>query len=341
MSNNLAHHFGTLVRCEDPHDIRPVVDAVMAEVQAIADTLTPSPKQPIAILIGQQHDSEIHHMLVQGLLGRLMDHPLTQGGDNLTFNYELPHNIGFVMARNHALKIMTSDRFLAGDPAEDERTLKLVMRYYAATDEPATFNNLLAFCLVNRISTRFQDAAMIHRPGKGNTLYLDQDDPKARQVITEFMPDLLDIPLSAVSVPGMLVRNMLMVQGALAHAVDKDSPILVLASGSSHILGHGKTADHGFFGSETHLFYIRGGYPIPVVIPDLYKVEYIPPEAQQFLGFGILVDGLSQESVLNMFTRTGKLDRKRETQFMEKVDRASGGTVGTFKNVPRLLRALT
>lgn len=314
---------GVVVDCAaDPCDLRPAHDHILARVEAVGRNLRAG--QPMVILVGEYHMRPVTKLLQAMLLDTLSK----DANAKIACGIEYPHDgLGAIMNAS-GFKVSQNDyAFLSRNDRDGQRGLTVSLAAMEAESAPVTHDTLFNFCRDQKISTRFNDAAINHE-----TMTLDHHDPLTRAVIEQYAPP--EIPgdqIAAASNIGMALRNIVMVQNVMTHIQDSGASIYIQHCGTDHIYGHrgdGCAYQH----SLTAMFEQAGVAVIPVITCYGDDVSSVPLAARKAFTNSVTLANLSLENF--------KMNDPGEVAFIEKVAAHSGAQFPVFEKTTPAHKAM-
>lgn len=199
------------IELNNPFDVRPYVNAIIARLNWLESRLPPD--VPIIICLGEHHGISSHLAASQTLLESLKNCDFSLG-------YEAPAAI----APHGQLETTMIER-MYNDAISGNGYLARSSLYQQCVDQKL-FGNL-------------NDIANVQSPGFGNEVDIDEKDPQAMRLIRTHVKDYDDpIVRNAEYAPmtqGMLLSNHAIVENALAHLAETKHRLYVQLTGSAHV----------------------------------------------------------------------------------------------------------
>ncbi len=219
-----SSHF---VNCPNPFDQRPAADLILYR---IIDALSNADENtPVVVLLGELHGVSAHVELQHLVATRLQ-----QLGIKFTFNFETPNNTIETYAKTHMGKSIPEylKYHMSDYDREGKAILSAQMGFAYKPSSPVAKNNLYAFCYKNGIPTQFNDAAL----NPDNLFFLDRENEQNQRATAKYESLVRD--LHATGFDGQAVRNLVIVERALAHAKRLGIQLILQQCGAAHIFGN-------------------------------------------------------------------------------------------------------
>lgn len=303
-----------VVSCVDPLDLRPAVDAIVAEIHQRS-----RPGRPLVVLMGEGHEEPASKILQQIVMARLLADKAA--APKIAYGIEKPHDyLEWILKR--AFSISVDDSTRGKISAADRDGQHLLPVFHAAImppESPVTTRNIMDFCWNSEISVRANDAV--------GGQHLNQSDPQTRAAVERYAPDRLDTPIPSYEEPlGVEIRNRIIADNMIAHAKDSGADVYFQSTGRGHIFGHGPQGKE--FRHSLSAILNEGDVDVlPVFIAsDSCGVETIPAEATGMVNKSIVIYGISK-ATFNLGSPPGA-----EAAFLEEINRHSGGEIGLSEN---------
>jgi hypothetical protein len=283
----------TIISCaDDPFNLHPAVAGTLRRIEWARASL--HEKQPLVVLLGEDHSAIAHKMFRLALLDGLIS-----TGHALPFAHgcEWPHNmLGAEMNEKFGLSLTPAQKTRISASDRDGRHVLSV--FLAVTDPanaPVATHTLFDFCRRRGISTRFNDVAKRKCEDTGLN-FLDTTDPVTASLIARHARgwENLDIP-AAYNALGIRLRNLAIVEQAMAHIADSHAAVYVQSCGEIHRFGHaGAKLPCG--DGLSRRFGKAGADVLNVLIADeRNSIGDIPLEARSMLADSLIITGLNAQ----------------------------------------------
>ncbi len=294
----------SVVDCrEKPYDLRPALNAIMAAENWILERIPP--EQKLVIVIGENHIAQSHALLQSTLLKQHSQKMRAKNAPKFAYGMEYPSN--FLQEYNKYTQAF-------GYPTDIERFHKESNLNGSMDHLKAMLNfikmesakNILELCLKEKIPTGFNDIAIARSYfNYGIMDPIDQTDSLTKNLVQEHYPHLAGKNIGRVEDPGINLRNLAMVENAMAHMEQTDSKVYIQHCGAHHIAGFDRIEETYTY-SLTKLFQERGVAVLPVFLEFAATKEVLPDAAAESIPQSVRITGMDSARSYKMSFETAK-----------------------------------
>lgn len=274
-----------------PFDMRPAAHAVVNRIEALRDIY---PQDPVIVPMGERHTEPTTQFHQQAVMQECLNRGLTPA-----YAMELDYRTLDKYAVKFGLNIAAADLKL--HKAADPHNLLLRQMAYMLNTHPTHFQHL-SFCHDKNLSVSFNDAAAAAYDDEYDILDYSDDQTRKTAEKMGYSTSLPDIETRlaegvsndddlvfmeakghlCVSRTGFHIRNKFMAEKTVEQWHAQKPDVLVLATGSAHVLGAYSSAA-GFHSPYNHSLtrYFRDHSKAVLPFTFGWSAILIPPEADQ------------------------------------------------------------
>jgi hypothetical protein len=299
----------------DPLNVLAPVKKILEVIDARLASLLPG--KQLVVLMGEAHSMPTHHAMQALLLQHLQ-----AAGENFTVNIEQSHNSWSMIAKQDMGLTLPGDLVYSPGKydADGQAVLSAYLGYKKISVSPVSVLNKKAFCFFKNVKTCFNDTALTQKS------MIDLKNSTVYEAATEYFSKIdLSLPqdIYFTSKEGLVIRNAVMAQLALAHADRHSSNLIIQSTGRAHVMGD-KIIEHEYKHSLCAQFKALGAEVLMVAPTSKeFGLNKIPPEAAGVMRDCIVVDGLKEYE----FGLHDDMNRSTEEEwaFLQQINKASGG----------------